>query len=70
LSLAYILRGRLWFLTAADRRNRNDERLGLANARSSFLRAFELDPLLRRQYGAQLAEVERRLGIASTELKN
>jgi hypothetical protein len=70
LSLAYVLRGRLWFHTSADRENRNDKRLGFANARSSFLRAFELDPLLRRQYGAQLAEVERRLGIASTEPKN
>ncbi len=70
LSLAYVLRGRLWSLTAAERRNRNDKRLGFANARSSFVRAFELDPLLRRQYGAQLAEAERRLGIASTELND
>jgi len=69
-SLAHVLRGRLWLLAAADYKNPSERRLRLANARSSFLRAFELDPLLRRQYGAQLAETERRLGIASAELKN
>jgi len=69
-SLAHVLHGRLWLLAAADRMNSNEKRVRLANARSSFLRAFELDPLLRRQYGAQLAETERRLGIASAELKN